>query len=246
MGRRLLRVACGLVLGGASLATQAQESSQPAPPAPAHSSVTPFVRGEVLNYNVSWPSGLSLGEARFAVGTAEPGWDFDFHLEASMPALAIRDDYRASADAQFCAVKLEKDVTHGARKTKETVQYNRPKHVAERQTDSGGKSEVSVPDCVKDGLTFLYLLRRELANGRVAAGQTINFGAPYQITATYTDSPKIEIGGEPQQADRLQISLRGPASSHTFEVFVGRDAARTPLLIRVPFSLGTFALEIAR
>jgi hypothetical protein len=245
MGRRLSRVACALLLGGASLVTQAQESSQQAPP-PVHAGVTPFARGEVLNYNVSWPSGLSLGEARFAVGTAEPGWDFEFHLDASMPALAIRDEYRASADAQFCALKLEKDVTHGARKTKETVRYNRSKHVAERQTDSGGKSEVSVPDCVKDGLSFLYLLRRELANGRVAAGQTINFGAPYQISVTYTDSPKIEIGGEQQQADHLQVSLRGPASSHTFEVFVGRDAARTPLLIRVPFSLGTFALEIAR
>jgi hypothetical protein len=234
---------CGLTCGVVWLGTCGAGAQHP--PA-ALTGVTPFARGEILNYSVNWPSGLGLGEARFSVGSAEPGWEFELHLEASMPALEIRDHYRASADAQFCAVKLEKDVVHGPRKGREIVKYDHQKRVAERQTVEGGKSEVAIPECVKDGLTFLYLLRREVANGRVPSGQTINFGAPYQIGATYVDSPQLEIGGERLESDRLQITTRGPSSTHTFEVFLGRDAARTPLLIRVPFTLGTFALELAR
>jgi hypothetical protein len=210
------------------------------------SSGAPFARGEVLNYSVNWPSGLSLGEAQFKAGGGEPGWQFEFHLEASLPAFEIRDHYRSSADARFCSESLDKEFVHGPRKGKEQVRYDQQKHTAERQTVAGGKSEISIPDCVKDGLTFLYFLRRELAGGRIPSPQTINFGAPYQGTASYADSPHIEVSGVRQPSDRVQVSFRGPASQHTFEIYFGRDPARTPLLVRVPFPLGTFTLELVR
>jgi hypothetical protein len=41
-------------------------------------------------------------------------------------------------------------------------------------------------------------------------------------------------------------TLKGPASEITFEMFFARDAARTPLVIRVPLTLGTFSMELAR
>lgn len=207
---------------------------------------TPFARGEALNYAVNWPSGLGLGEAQLKAGGGEPGWQFEMHIDASLPGFEIRDNYRSSASEKFCSESLEKEFVHGTRKGKEKVRYNAQKHVAERETSGGGKSELSVPDCVKDGLTFLYFLRRELAAGRIPPPQAINFGAPYQMTATYADSPQIEVGGVRQPADRVQVSFRGPASEHTFEIYFGRDPARTPLLMRVPFPLGTFALELVR
>ena len=206
----------------------------------------PFARGEVLNYSVNWPSGLSLGEAQLKAGGGEPGWEFEFSLEAGVPGLEVRDRYHASTDAQLCSVRLDKESVHGPRKARETVTCDREKRVAVRQTLGGGKSEVSIPDCVKDGLTFLYFLRRELAGGRMPPSQTVIFGAPYEVTARYADSPQIEVSGMRQPADRILVSFRGPASSHTFEIYFGRDPARTPLLVRAPFALGTFALELVR
>lgn len=229
----------------ACLAWAQGPSSSAARPAVSTGAVG-FPRGEVLNYSINWPSGLSLGEAQFKVAGDEPGWQFEFTIEAGLPGLEIRDRYRSSVNGSFCSEKLEKDFVHGPRKGKETVTYDLVKRQATRQTSTGGKSEISIPDCVKDGLSFVYFLRRELAGGRVPGSQQVNFGAAYQVTASYADSPQIEIGGTRQVSDRVQASFKGPASSHTVEIFFARDAARTPLLIRMPFALGTFALELVR
>jgi hypothetical protein len=222
------------------------QSSGPAPKASASSGSTPFGRGEVLNYVVNWPSGLSLGEAQFKAGGGEPGWQFEFTLDATLPGFEIRDRYRSSATDRFCSQSLEKDSVHGNRKARERVRYDQQRRVAERETIDGGKSELPVPECVKDGLTFLYLLRRDLAAGRIPPAQQVSFGALYHVTVTYADTSQIEVSGVRQPADRIQVSFRGPASQHTFEIHFGRDPARTPLLIRAPFSLGTFALELVR
>jgi hypothetical protein len=74
----------------------------------------------------------------------------------------------------------------------------------------------------------------------------VSFGALYDVSVSYADSLQIEVSGARQMADRVTVSFRGPSSSHTLEIFFARDAARTPLLIRVPFTLGTFALELVR
>ncbi len=243
-GECLRRVWVLALLAGSTALAQS-----PARPATASgaSGITPFARGEVLNYTVSWPSGLSLGEAQFKAGGGEPGWDFELTIDASLPAFDIKDHYRSTADAQFCSSRLEKESTHGPRKTRETVTYDQQKHQGVRQTTGGGgKTEFQIGECLKDALTFVYVLRRELANRRVPPAQTVNFGSQYQVTATYADSPQIDAAGTRQQADRVVIAYRGPVASHSFEIFFARDAARTPLVIRVPFSLGNFALELVR
>ncbi len=242
MPLQILRI--GLLVPALWAQTPSVPSGRPAPPVSV--SATPFARGETLNYAVNWPSGLGLGEATLKAGGGEPGWQFEFHIDASLPGFEIRDNYRSSASEKFCSESLEKEFAHGARKGKEKVRYNPQKRIAERETTGGGKSELSVPDCVKDGLTFVFFLRRELAAGRIPPAQTINFGSPYQVTSTYSDSSQLEVGGVRQPADRVQVSFRGPASEHTFEIYFGRDPARTPLLIRAPFPLGTFALELVR
>src|SRR2546425_11370645 len=81
----------------------------PSSRAPVTANATPWARGEVLNYSVNWPSGLSLGEANFKAGGGEPGWQFEFNIEAGLPGLEIRDHYRSSASAQFCSENLGKD-----------------------------------------------------------------------------------------------------------------------------------------
>jgi len=56
----------------------------------------------------------------------------------------------------------------------------------------------------------------------------------------------VKIGDQKTEADRVVSTLKGPASQISFEMFFARDAARTLLVIRVPLSLGTFSLELAR
>jgi hypothetical protein len=42
------------------------------------------------------------------------------------------------------------------------------------------------------------------------------------------------------------VSVKGPKSDFTVEVFYARDAARTPLLIRIPQPVGTLSMELVR
>lgn len=206
----------------------------------------PFSDGEVLTYEITWPSGLSLGETSFTARATPTGWNFEARVSANLPTLAISDEYRSSADAEFCSLKLEKKVRHGKRELDETVTYDQTKRLAHRKNRNGEASEVEIQPCTRDALTFLYVLRRELASGRIPPPEDINFGWQYQISMTYAESVEIEAGGEQVMADRMLVDLTGPNSQRSFEVFVGRDKARTPLLMRVPFELGTFSLKLLK
>ena len=56
----------------------------------------------------------------------------------------------------------------------------------------------------------------------------------------------IPSGGKTVTTDHVNVYIKGPASNLTVEVFYARDAARTPLLFKVPVSLGTVSLELVR
>jgi hypothetical protein len=47
-------------------------------------------------------------------------------------------------------------------------------------------------------------------------------------------------------ADRIIGKIKGPASEAQFEAVFARDAARTPLQIKVPLALGSFSMELVR
>ena len=56
----------------------------------------------------------------------------------------------------------------------------------------------------------------------------------------------VEYSTALKPGDRILLDLTGPASQRSFEVFFGQDSARTPLLIRIPFELGTFSLKLVK
>ena len=64
------------------------------------------------------------------------------------------------------------------------------------------------------------------------------------ITVTYAESRQIQISGAAREADRMLIDVTGDKSQHSFEIFFGKDEARTPLIVQVPFELGTFSLRL--
>jgi hypothetical protein len=201
---------------------------------------------ESLDYTINWPSGLSLGEGHLVAKKAPDRWEFTLDLNADIPALTVKDHYHSVANGKLCSVELQKETVHGPRTTRETETFDASRGVARRVTLNGGKSEVPINACARDALTFLYYARQELAQGRVPPPQTVFFGGEYTVRMEYTGAQTVAVNERREQADRVSVSFKGKASDLVFEIFFARDAARTPLVFRVPFSLGTFSMELVR
>ncbi len=206
---------------------------------------------ESLHYAVNGPSGLSLGDAHMTAvrrksANGAERWDFQLTLNVSVPGFLISDSYRADSTLDLCAVTFEKAFVHGARNSHELTYFDSQNGVARRYTDGGGNSEVAVSSCARDALTFLYFARRELGQGRVPPREDVLCGASYRVQLEYKDAQTVKVHGLNAEADRVLVTLKGPASQITFEMFFARDAARRPLLVRVPLSLGTLSMELAR
>ena len=213
--------------------------------APESADPSPFQSGEVLRYEVVWPSGLTLGEAEFRAQAQTGAWAFEADLTASLPNFEIEEHHRAVADAGLCSQELTKKSKRGDRKTNEVVTFNQTAGTAKRETEGGGGvSTLDIPPCVRDALTYLYYLRQDLAKGRIPPPDDLNFGAQYAVTVTYAETRRVEAAGKSWDSDRILIDLAGPDSAHSFEVFFSKDASRKPLIVRVPFELGTFSLRL--
>lgn len=202
---------------------------------------------ETLSYTVNWPSGLSLGEGRMTARRAGDRWELQFVLDAAVPGFEVSDRVRSVATEDFCSLELEKRLTHGKRKANERTTFDIEKGAATRETvGGGGKSEAPISTCARDALAFLHYLRRELSQGRLPPPQNVFFGAQYRVTVQYGGSLALRVGEAPVEADRLTVSVKGPASEHSFELYFARDAGRTPVMVRFPLELGTFSMELVR
>lgn len=202
---------------------------------------------ESLRYSINWASGLSLGEASLRADKGKDAWDFEVTMDASIPGFALRDDYRAAATLDLCSLELDKTFTHGTKRADEKITFDQQNHTATRQTQNGGgKTDVSIPTCAKDALTFMQFARNELAQGRLAPQQAVVFGAQYNVRVEYTGPQKIKVGDQMTDADRILATIKGPTTDLTVEIFFARDAVRTPVLARIPLSLGSFTVELIR
>ena len=203
---------------------------------------------ESLAFNVSWPSGLSLGEAHMTAHRVTDGWSFSFSIDAGIPGFQVKDTYASRSTNDLCSTEFDRNFAHGAKKSEEKETIDRSLEQVTRKTvpNGGGQSTFSAPDCVKDGLTALYYTRRELGQGRVPPAQEILIGALYEMTLTWAGESTIKIGGKPAVTDKMLCSLKGPASSIQFEAYFARDAARTPLLVKAPLAVGSFSMELTR
>jgi hypothetical protein len=226
-----------------ALAIVAQAEKKPA-------SVSAPPPDEQLNYVINWPTGLSLGEAHLKTMHVKTDsadrWETEFALDASVPGFPVVERAHSVAGAEFCSTELEKSYTHGKRKSEETTTFDQQAKTASRETKGGGKSSLSLQACAKDALAYLDYLRRELSQGRLPPHQTVYFGAPYRISVQFTGNQQVVIGDSRMETDRLLATLKGEKADLTFEIFFSKDAARVPVLVRVPLSLATFSMELVR
>ena len=206
----------------------------------------PFLN-ESLQYSINWPSGLGLGEASLQSGRAGENWKFSFTLDAAVPGFSLTDSFESlAAGGDFCSLEFTRNLQHGKRSSSEKTTFDAQKGTATRETVKGGKSELSIPSCARDALAFLYYVRRELRQGRLPSPQPVYFGGAYQLRLEFAGTQRLLVSDKPFDADRLSASLKGPASQVNFEIFFARDEARTPVMVRVPVSLGTFSMELVR
>lgn len=202
------------------------------------------VADEFLHYTVNWPSGLSLGDARLRARRAGGSWEFEFWLDAAVPGFAVKDRYRSLASPGFCSLEFDKRTMHGPRASSERTTFDYRKGVARRVTLNGGKSALPAGSCARDALNFVFYARNELAQGRLPVRQMVLLGSPYQVQLEYAGVETISVNDVRREADRVLVSSKGPASGFHFEVFFSRDAARTPVAVRVPLALGVFSMEL--
>ena len=83
----------------------------------------------------------------------------------------ISDNYKSSAfGTDLCSSTLQREISHGHKKVIEKTEFDQKNNQAHRQTmvpAGGGKSDFGIPTCGRDALTFQYLARREMGQGRV-------------------------------------------------------------------------------
>jgi hypothetical protein len=214
---------------------------------PASTEGFPFTN-ETLHYTVNFASGIPLGEVQ-TIAKRDPlrGWTFNFSLDASLPSFPMLDRFNAYAGLDLCSIRYERSSEHGARKAKELTYFDRGRSVAVRSTkDGGGLSEISVGLCPHDALSFLYYLRRELGQGKMPPNDTILAGGAYRVSMVYAGEKSIVRYKQTVLTDQVNCTVKGPASETHLEILFARDAARTPLVVRCPFSMGTFSLELVR
>jgi hypothetical protein len=168
-------------------------------------------------------------------------------MDASMPNIPLTEHYASlSTPYELCSIRFERASQHGARKVKEFTVIDRARSVAVRATAGGGQSDIPVGTCPRDALTFLYYVRRELGQGRMPPNDSILLGGPYHIDMVYAGQAPVLQNGRPSVTDQVNCAVKGPASEVHLEILFARDAARTPLLVRCPFALGTLTLELVR
>jgi hypothetical protein len=210
----------------------------------------PFTN-EALKYTINYSSGLSLGEAAFSAthATSGGGWEFAASVNAAVPGFAILDQLRASATDELCSTQFTRDLSNGSKKTREKTTFDEKTGKGHRVTTmpaDGGDTTFTIPSCARDALTYVYYGRRELGQGRVPHPQEVFFGSSYWAKMDYVGAQNILVKGKSAVTDHLVVSIKGPKSDFSFEVFYARDAARTPVEIRVPAPAGTLTAELAQ
>jgi hypothetical protein len=205
--------------------------------------------GESLSYALKWPGGASLGEAHLSASKTSHGWQFDFSLDASVPGFGVSDHYHSRANTDFCSLELEKETTHGQRHTHEKTVFDYHAGTATRTTlaPGGGHSDIDINDCAHDGLDYVFYARREMGAGHgVPQQQDVPFGALYSARMVFAGVQQVTVGGKRKLADHVNLYLRGPASDYELEMFLDRDPARTPLIVKVPLPVGNLSMELVR
>ncbi len=209
---------------------------------PAIFLLAPLLPAETLRYNLKWPSGLTLGEASFTSELTARGDRYTLDLDASLPAYALVDRYTSGTSAQSCTIQFTRETRHGSKNTREQTSVA-PDGTITRETIGGGKTDIPAMPCPRDPLALLTALRKNFAQ----PAQSVLFGPGYPVRFEAAMSATITLNDKPTPADKVICIITLPKTGdYRLELYFLKDQTRTPALIRAPFALGIFSMELVR
>jgi len=199
---------------------------------------------ESLKFRLLWPSGLALGEGVLASSMPSGQVRLTFTVEVELPTFRLSASFTSVAtQTDLCSLQYHRNATEGAKVVEESIEFDQTSHQAHR-TFGGETSALSIPNCARDPLVFLYYFRRQLAAGKPADVSTFFAGTGSSLEIKPAGTETVSVGGVKRNAEKFLVTYRRPRRETTFELWTAADAARTPLLIRLPSSLATFSAEL--
>jgi hypothetical protein len=229
---------CWLLATPARLMAQSAASTWP-----------PTANGEELIFHLLWPSGLTLGEGTLTAVRAGAEVHLEATVIADLPQHPVSYTFGSVTDERLCSVQFRQHLREGPRTTDETFTFNQEQH-----TVQGPRGQDTIPashaDCARDPLALLYYFRWQLATSRLPIGTPEAVGSFYLgegFTVRYEAiAPEtVKLGTRQWEGDRFLITAQGThGREQIVEVWIRLDEARTPVAVRVPFSLATFAAEL--
>jgi len=201
------------------------------------------LEAESLRYTLKWPSGLSLGEATLSTSLTAQGTASSLDLDASLPAYTIQDRYSSSTSAQSCTIQFTREAIHGSKKINERIIVSPEGKITRETANGGGVTEIPTVRCPHDALALLVALRRNYAQ----PAQSVLFGQGYPVRFEAATTETIALNDVPTAADKLICILTLPKTGdYRLELYFLKDRTHTPALIKAPFALGTFSMELVR
>ena len=203
-----------------------------------------FNGGETLRLKLSWPSGVGLGEAVLTASDMQGQLHLDMTVDADLPIYNISGKFSSVATADgFCSIQYHKKMTEGSKVSEESIDFDQKAHEAKR-TVNGHTSTISVSECAKDPLTFLYYFRSELAKRKTAQTASLVLAPERSLEITGGSTETITAAGRQHKAQKFSASIRYPYTSKTFDVWFSADGHWEPLLVRLPSPLAVFSAEM--
>ena len=242
LGKIIVRVVlCAAAVCPAILLT-ARGPSPSAPQASQNASL--FGGGETLRFKLLWPSGVGLGEAVLTVSTAQSQLHLDMTVEADLPIRNISGKFSSVATADgLCSIQYHRKMIEGSKTSEESIEFDQKARQAKR-TVNGQTATLSVSECARDPLAFLYYFRSELAQHRTAQVNSIVMAPDKHLEISGGATETITAGGRQRKAQKISAAIRYPYTSKSFEVWFSTDGHWEPLMVRLPSPLAVFSAEI--
>jgi uncharacterized protein DUF3108 len=204
--------------------------------------------GETLDYNLIWPSGISLGEGSLKASHSGKRIFLEAAVDADLPQYHAVYNFSSETDEQLCSIRFHQRLREGKSTTDDSFEFDQEHHKV-RRTVGGHSTESEIPGCARDPLALLYYFRQQLAVGKLPVGTPESKGTFYlggNFSAQYdaVTPEKVKLGSKEWDGDRFLIRVAGPNGNQSLEVWIRPDASRTPVAVRVVFPLATFSAEL--
>jgi len=207
-------------------------------------SLPALASGETLKFKLSWPSGVSLGEAAMTVTAGQKDLHFAMTIDAELPVYNLSGSVSSVATRQgLCSIEYRRKIKEGAKTSEESIDFDQQTHQA-RRTLNGITASFPTPECARDPMTYLYYFRNQLAAGGQADPSTFFLGPERSIEVKPGGTESVPIQGTKRMAGRFSVTYQGTSSARTFEMWISADARREPVMVKLPSPLAIFTAEL--